>query len=332
MLKKLIPLALLTAAAALGAGYFWLSCQEDGAGKSHGFIDLRETSLSFEISGRIASLHADEGEEVAKGQILASLDTSDLKEQLLVQEASCAVLKAQLDKLIEGYRPELKAQAKAEAERLYAQLQLREAAAARTESLYAKKAVSAQERDDAVYARDSARAALEAQQALLLQYQNGYERSDIEISKLDLQQCRAREQYLHFQIDAQSVLRAPYAGVLRSRLQELGDMTSPQTPVFYLSNVYQKKVRFYLNELQLKDVAPGDEVQVLNAAGSRRSAVVSAISDSAMFTPKSVQTEDLRPELVYEVTALMEDERREFRLGQAVTVYYQNKDGLQSAR
>lgn len=109
-------------------------------------------------------------------------------------------------------------------------------------------------------------------------------------------------------------------------------MTSPQTPVFYLSDVYQKKVRFYLNELQLQNVAPGDEVQVENAAGSRRSAVVSAISDSSMFTPKSVQTEDLRPELVYEVTALMEDEGREFRLGQAVTVYFKNKDGLQSAR
>lgn len=323
MVKKLVLLLLVAAAAAAGGYYFWFLPAAAQAGcKSHGFIDLRESALAFEISGRIAALYADEGEEAAAGQILARLDTADLQEQLAVQEASCLVLEAEWAKLQAGYRPELKARTEADVERLQAELQLKEAAASRMERLFAVRAVSAQERDDAVYARDSAAAALRAQQELLTQYQNGYEHADIEIARLNLQQCRAQEHYLNFQIEQQSVLRAPYAGMLRSRLQECGDMTSPQSAVFYLSDVYEKKVRFYLNESQLQQVKPGIEVQVENSSGSCAPAVVSAVSESAMFTPKNVQTEDLRPELVYEVTALLPDKERRFRLGQAVTVYW----------
>lgn len=325
MLKKLVLPLLLMAAAAAGACYWWFYPRAvEAGGKSHGFIDLRESALAFEISGRIAALYADEGEEAAAGQILARLDTAALQEQLSVQEASCRVQEAELAKLQAGYRAEQIAQAEAEVERLQAELQLRQAAASRQEKLFAARAVSAQERDDAVFARDSAAAALKAQQELLRQYKNGYEQADIDIAALNLQQCRAQEHYLRFQIDEQSVLRAPYAGMLRSRLQERGDMTSPQSPVFYLSDVYEKKVRFYLTEAQLQQVASGLEVQVENSSGSRAAAVVTAVSESAMFTPKNVQTEDLRPDLVYEVTALLRDEDRLFRLGQAVTVYWQS--------
>ncbi len=325
MLKKLVLPLLLMAAAVAGACYWWFYPRAvEAGGKSHGFIDLRESALAFEISGRIAALYADEGEEAAAGQILARLDTAALQEQLIVQEASCRVQEAELAKLQAGYRAEQIAQAEAEVERLQAELQLRQAAASRQEKLFAARAVSAQERDDAVFARDSAAAALKAQQELLRQYKNGYEQADIDIAALNLQQCRAQEHYLRFQIDEQSVLRAPYAGMLRSRLQERGDMTSPQSPVFYLSDVYEKKVRFYLTEAQLQQVASGLEVQVENSSGSRAAAVVTAVSESAMFTPKNVQTEDLRPDLVYEVTALLRDEDRLFRLGQAVTVYWQS--------
>ncbi|MBO8415544.1 MAG: HlyD family efflux transporter periplasmic adaptor subunit [Proteobacteria bacterium] len=319
--KKLAAAVIAAAAAAAAGALVYLNLAAEEGSRSYGFIDLRESALAFEISGRISALYADEGQHVQKGQLLAALDTQDLQHQLYVQQASCAVTAAELYKLEQGYRPELTAAAKAQVQKLSADLKLREAAAQRLEKLYRQKAASAQDRDDAVFSRDSAAAALQAQQAQLQQYQNGYEAADIEAKRRSLQQCRAQEQYLTYKIERQSRLYAPYSGLLRTRLMELGAMATVQSPVFYLSDVSEKKVRFYLPELEVSKVHPGEQVTVENAAGQRLRARVSAVSESAMFTPKNVQTEDLRPDLMYEVTALMADAHWLFRLGQAVTIY-----------
>lgn len=317
MPKKLMLILIVLVAAALGA-YFYLAQPE--ARKSYGFIDLRESALSFEISGRIVKHHADEGQRVQEGQLLSELDTTDLSHQLEIQRASCEVVQKELEKLEQGYRPELVENARAQVQVLTADLKLKEAAFARIDKLYRQKAVSAQERDDASYARDSAEAALKAQQALLEQYERGYEQADIEVKRQSLKQCRAQEQYLSYKIESQSRLYAPYSGLLRSRLQEVGAMVTPQSPVFYLSDVDEKKVRFYLSELEVQQLSPGMAVTVENTAGLRAQAVVTAVSESAMFTPKNVQTEDLRPELMYELTAKLADPEGNFRLGQAVTI------------
>lgn len=319
--KKLIATVIVLAAAAAAGTALYFNYHKDEGTKSYGFIDLRESALSFEISGRIAALYADEGQRVKQGDLLAALDTKDLQHQLSVQQASCAVIAAELKKLEDGYRQELIDNAQAQVQKLTSDLKLREAAARRMEKLYKEKAASAQDRDDAVYSRDSAAAALKAQQAELTQYHNGYEQADIEAKRQSLNQCRAEEEYLTYKIESQSRLYAPYSGLLRTRLQELGAMASPQSPVFYLSDVDEKKVRFYLPELEVSKVKQGDKVTVQNTAGDRLTAVVSAVSESAMFTPKNVQTEDLRPDLMYEVTALMPDENGLFRLGQAVTIF-----------
>ena len=48
---------------------------------------------------------------------------------------------------------------------------------------------------------------------------------------------------------------------------------------------------------------------------------ISFISPTAMFTPKSVQTEDLRADLIYEISVEVEDPKHVLRFGQAITVY-----------
>jgi HlyD family secretion protein len=121
--------------------------------------------------------------------------------------------------------------------------------------------------------------------------------------------------------DAQLV--APVNGIVRTRLMEPGEMASPQKPVFSLAVTDPKWVRAYVSEPDLGKVSPGMAASV--AADSfperRFEGWVGFISPVAEFTPKAVQTAELRTSLVYEVRVFVKDPRDVLRLGMPATVY-----------
>ncbi|MBN0749548.1 efflux RND transporter periplasmic adaptor subunit, partial [Pseudomonas aeruginosa] len=91
-------------------------------------------------------------------------------------------------------------------------------------------------------------------------------------------------------------LKAPTNAVVRSRLAEPGDMASPQKPVYALAIVQPKWIRAYVNEAQLARVRPGmsAEVKIDGLPDASIAGEVGYISSVAEFTPKPVQTEELR--------------------------------------
>jgi HlyD family secretion protein len=112
--------------------------------------------------------------------------------------------------------------------------------------------------------------------------------------------------------------------VVRSRLMEPGDMATPQRPVFALALTDPKWVRVYVNEADLGKVRPGLAARVVTDSQPDRpiDGKVGYISSVAEFTPKSVQTEELRTSLVYEVRVLVADTGNVLRLGQPATVHF----------
>lgn len=71
-----------------------------------GFIEADEASVTTEHGGRIVALYADEGDEVAKGQVLVELDDSLLLSQITMAEAELAVAEAALAQVKAGVRQE----------------------------------------------------------------------------------------------------------------------------------------------------------------------------------------------------------------------------------
>ena len=110
---------------------------------------------------------------------------------------------------------------------------------------------------------------------------------------------------------------------MRTRILEPGDMASPQKPVFTLAITDPKWVRAYVSEPDLGKVHPGmaASVAVDSFPNRRFDGWVGFISSVAEFTPKSVQTEELRTSLVYEVRVFVKDPSDELRLGMPATVY-----------
>ncbi len=324
--RFVLALCVMALLAVLSCGLLFWQQGKVSQNKAYGFIDVKESTLAFEIPGRIISLKVDEGTKVETGQVLAVLDTTELKLQYKQAQAQCTVYQAELNKLKTGYRSELLEMAQGECERLQAARDLAQLSAARAEKLYKRRTISTQERDDARYNLRQTEGALRQAQAQLLQYQNGYEQSDIDAKQAQLTACLAGLALLSYKINKQSVLKAPITGIVRSRLQELGNMVTAQSPVYYLAHAERKIARFYLNELRLASIGVGSRITVSAATGARTQAVVTAVSESAEFTPKTVQTEELRPDLMYEVRADFSDPDGDFRLGQAITVYFDEAD------
>jgi HlyD family secretion protein len=126
---------------------------------------------------------------------------------------------------------------------------------------------------------------------------------------------------LQHQIDL-GELKAPADAVVRSRLLEPGDMATPQRPVFALALSGPKWVRVYVSERNLSRVRPGMAVRVTTDGQPDQplQGQVGFISPVAEFTPKSVQTEELRTSLVYEVRVRIDDPADVLRMGQPATV------------
>ncbi|QIL43480.1 HlyD family efflux transporter periplasmic adaptor subunit [Acidovorax sp. HDW3] len=331
MKKPLIALGLLVVLA-LGA-WAWMHQRDkgpDGALVLYGNVDIRQVALAFDGSGRVADMQVDEGDAVQAGQVLATLDTQTLTLQTEQAQAQIGVQQQNLLRLKNGSRPEELAQARsgyaaaqADAERARKDLARLQGIAAQTEH----RGVSAQELDRAQAAAQVADAQAAQKRDALRLTEIGPRKEDIAAAEAQLKASEAQLALLQHQV-SQGQLVSPSDAVVRSRLLEPGDMATPQKPAYALAITEPKWVRVYVGEPDLGKVKPGQAARVTtdSAPGQSIAGKVGYISSVAEFTPKSVQTEELRTSLVYEVRVIVEDKDNALRLGQPATVVLSNGD------
>lgn len=320
---KILALGLAVCAA---AGCIWHfsrgGARSDKELKLTGNVDVREVSVAFRQSDRIVELLAEAGDKVQKGQTLARLDTRDLTLQLEKVQAEKAVQQSNAAKLHNGTRSEELRQAEE-------RVRQAEAAAEHAALFYQRRqkifdavgGVSQQEVDTARFDAEAKAAALGVAQEMLAEAVNGPRREDIQSADAKLQSLAADEARLKYLLE-QCELTAPADGVIRDRLLETGDMASPQQPVFKLSLLDKKWVRTYVKETDLGRVHEGQTARIYidSRPDQPLTGQVGYISDTAEFTPKAVQTEDLRTALVYEVRVYVDDAGDVLRLGMPATV------------
>ena len=117
-------------------------------------------------------------------------------------------------------------------------------------------------------------------------------------------------------------LVAPLDGVVRERVLEPGDMASPERPVFTIAQTRPVYVRVYIPEMQLGRVKPGmaADVRTDSYPGKVYRGWVGYVSPKAEFTPKQVETPELRSKLVYQARVIVCNPENELRLGMPATV------------
>jgi HlyD family secretion protein len=290
----------------------------------YGNVDLRQVSLAFDGSDRVAEMRVQEGERVQPGQVLAVLDARTPGLRLRQAQAQAQVLEQALLALRHGSRPEELARAgaqvagaQAEVERARRQLQRLQA----TREGTGGRAVAQQDLDAAHTQLQVAQSQLDALRQTQRLTRNGARQEDIARAEAQWRAAQADVALLQHQI-ALAELKAPQAGVVRARLLEPGDMASPQRPAYTLALTSPKWIRAYVDEPQLGRVQPGMAASVSTDADPAHPIAgrVGYISSVAEFTPKTVQTETLRTALVYEVRVQVDDPQDRLRLGMPATV------------
>jgi HlyD family secretion protein len=321
-----IVLAVLVALAiGFGLGHWWGNSKKDqNRLVLFGNVDLRQVELAFNDSERIAEVLVQEGDKVTRGQILARLDTSRLKPQTAAAAAETDAQQAVVERLHHGSRPEETAQAQAnvasaKADLVNAELQWKRLTA--LSELTTGRAISQQDIDGAKAGLDMAQARLEAAQKGLDLSTIGPRKEDIAQGEAQLRANQAQLDLLRQEL-ADAELVSPCDAVVRSRFLEPGEMISPQRPVYDLAITNPKWVRAYVSDPDLGKIHPGMKASITadSFPGRAFSGWIGFISSVAEFTPKAVETVELRSSLVYEIRVFVQDPQDEMRLGMPATV------------
>lgn len=323
--KKSAVVAALVLLAAVGAWAAYRALATKSADQIvwYGNVDVRQVSLAFNAADRIAELSVQEGDRVRAGQVIGRLDTRTLELRAAQARAQLGAQGESLARLKSGSRPEEIAQARARVRSAEAEAQLAAQQLDRLESTSRATeghGVAKSELDAARARRRSADAQLDtAREAQKLTVQ-GPRKEDIAQARAQLAAAQAELALMEHQL-ADAELKSPVDAIVRARLMEPGDMASPQRPVYTLVIAHPKWVRAYATELELPRIRPGQAATVTaDGMAQALKGQVGYISSVAEFTPKNVQTEDLRTSLVYEVRVNVDDPDDRLRMGQPVTV------------
>jgi HlyD family secretion protein len=311
---------LLLLAGLLTKGFGLFGGGDRGALTLYGNVDIRSVDLGFRVPGRIAAMAVDEGARVRPGAPLARLDAGPLAAALAAAEAEIAAAEAELAKRRNGNRPQDIAQAAALVAGRAAELAKAREDYERRAALVKTGAVSqALFNASRAQYRASEAQLRAAEQALSLQ-RAGSRAEDIEAARARRAAAIAQRDKARTDL-ADAVIAAPAAGTILTRAREPGAIVQAGETVFTLTIDRPMRVRAYVPEPDLSRISPGMKVLV-TADGNPRTyhGTIGFISPAAEFTPKSVQTEDLRTDLVYRIRVIVTDPDDALRQGQPVTV------------
>ncbi len=117
-------------------------------------------------------------------------------------------------------------------------------------------------------------------------------------------------------------LYAPSDGVILTRIREPGTVVKEADPIYTLSLVSPVWVRAYVSEVQLGDIYPDMQAEVFTdtPGGHVYKGHIGFISPVAEFTPKTVETTQLRTDLVYRLRIIADNPDHGLRQGMPVTV------------
>lgn len=294
----------------------------DGPLRLYGNVDIREVQLAFRQPGRVIEMSFDEGDAVTAGARLAALDAQPYRDALAAAEARVQVAEAELSKLRGGLRPQEVTQARAALLQAQARATEAERNFQRQASLLESGASSQRTVDAARAARDQASAGVQAARAALSQASEGFRKEDIAAAEANLAAAEAAAAQAKTAL-ADSELKAPSNGTIIARVREPGSMVASQSTVYTLSLEKPVYVRAYVGEPDLGRIAPGTPVRVWSDSSTKvHRGQVGFISPRAEFTPKTVETADLRTDLVYRLRIVIDeaDSDGALRQGMPVTI------------
>uniref|UniRef100_UPI003FF060A2 HlyD family secretion protein n=1 Tax=Bacteroides cellulosilyticus TaxID=246787 RepID=UPI003FF060A2 len=249
-----------------------------------GTFETTEVLVSAEASGRLLYFDIEEGMLLKAGEEVGVVDTVRLYLKKLQLEASL--------KSVEEQRPDILKQVAATKEQISAAQRERN----RVANLLKVGAANQKQLDDAEDQLEVLRKQLVAQNSTL---SNSHQSLTWQSSSVGIQVAQVEDQLKKCHITS------PITGTVLAKYAEAGELTAMGTPLFKVADTEQMYLRAYITSEQLSQVKLGQKVTVFSDYGTdehkQYPGVVTWISDTSEFTPKTILTKNERANLVYAV-------------------------------
>ncbi|MEX2443476.1 MAG: efflux RND transporter periplasmic adaptor subunit [Alkalispirochaeta sp.] len=305
-----------------GASLVLASCsaEDSTAIRGSGTIEATEVTVSAQTAGELLELNVRRGDTVERGTVLARVDPVDLEFQLSQARYRLEAAQAERDGLLAGAREEDIRGAEAGLTEARAAMTLAERTLERVRNLHAAGSTTDSELDRVETQYSQARARVDAAEAQLQRLESlvrpeERRRAQAVVSEAETAVARAERQLAH------AVISAPRDGTVTVVVREAGEIVSPGTPVVVVADLSTVYLTIYVSERRLGEVKLGAEatVRVDGMPDTRFAGSVSRIAEQAEFTPRNVQTEDARAQLVYAVEIVLDNSDGVFKIGMPAT-------------
>jgi HlyD family secretion protein len=269
-----------------------ISCgNNDSLNDATGVFEATEIIVSSEATGKILSLRVDEGQKLKKGEIVGMVDSTQLhftKLQLIASKKS----------VVAG-RPDIRAQIEATEQEIAKQEFEKE----RVQNLLKSDVATQKQMDDINAQLSILRARLNSQKSTL---NNNANAIDAQSETLDAEILKIEDQLKKCKI------ASPIDGTVLVKYAEEGEVTAMGKPLFKIADTNKMILRVYITADQLVKLKIGQQVKVHAEFGETEfrsyDGKIVWLSDKSEFTPKTIQTQDERANLVYAVKVAVEND------------------------
>ena len=283
--------ALLAVGLAAGGGgfYWWKHSQSQlppGISWGNGRLEADEIDIETKFAGRIAELHADIGDMVSAGQVVARMDTRDIQQSLKKAQAQVKQAQRAID------------EANANLEQQRTQQTLAAQELDRTQSLLKNGYATQELFDQRKQGLDGANAGLRAATGRVAQAEHALEASEHDVN-------------LYTVNIADNDLVAPRDGRIQYRLANIGEVLPAGGKVFTMLDISYVYMDIYLPALEAGKIKVGTDARILLDAypDTPIPAKVSFLASQAQFTPKTVETQSERDKLMFRIRVRIDPER-----------------------
>ena len=297
-----------------------------------GQVEATDVHVAAEIGGRILEMRVAEGDRVAAGDVVATIDVRDAELQIKRAQAEKATAEAQLRLLQAGARADEVRQADAQVDAAAADVAARDAEIRaaevdleRFEALLKANAGARKARDDAQarveVARERRRAADErtrAARSAAARVRSGTRREEVDVGRARVAAAEAQIALLEESI-RDATVTAPVAGIVTQKLADAGEIVPRGAPIAVITDLDHAWANLFVPEPIVPRLKLGQAATVFtDAGGEGLKGTVTFISPRAEFTPRNVQTAEERSKLVYRIKVSVDNRQGILKQGMPV--------------
>ena len=283
---------------------------------------IASVNISPKTTGRLAALYVEQGDKVKAGQLLARMDSANLKAELAQAQAELAQAEAEYAEIRNGNRREAIARAKSQVVSAEAQAELSAKRLEKNRFLAQEGAISQLSLDEYISEEKTARAGLAEAQEQLRELKNGSRPEDINQFKAKVAAAKAKVAAVATKVDDTDI-RAPFGGIVSQRYAVVGSIVTPNVSASLTSSATSTSILSIASELEVNV-----NVAETNIANIEPNQVVEIVADAYPRRTFKGRVKQIAPEAVVENNVTSFEVKVELITGQGELLSGMNVDAV----